>query len=230
MKSLTILLSLFSFLSCISAPMDNQLSSAEKKDGWKMLFNGQDMSQWRNFKKQEVNPKWQVKDGSMVLNAKGGGDIMTKDQYENFDFRMEWNISEGGNSGIFILADEKGKKIYSHAPEIQILDNEKHSDRKKPNHRSGSLYDMITSSPESHKKAGEWNQVRIKLNKGQLQVWQNEVQTADILIGSDKWNELVGQSKFKSWKGFAKNKKGHLGLQDHGNLVSFKNIKIKALD
>ncbi|WDE99218.1 DUF1080 domain-containing protein [Lentisphaera profundi] len=225
-----VIISFFFFIMTINTfAQDNILSSDEKNDGWKLLFNGSDMNQWRNFKKQDINPKWQVKEGSMILTGKGGGDIMTKDQYENFDFRMEWKISEGGNSGIFILADEKGKKIYSHAPEIQILDNEKHSDRKKPNHRSGSLYDMITSPAESHKKAGEWNQVRIKLNKGQLQVWQNEVQTVDILIGSDKWNELVGKSKFKSWKGFAKTKKGHLGLQDHNDKVSFKNLKIKEL-
>jgi hypothetical protein len=230
MKSITLLLSLFSFLSCISAPTDNQLSSAEKSDGWKSLFNGQDMSQWRNFKKQDVNPKWHVKDGSMVLMGRGGGDIMTKEQYKNFDFRLEWKISEAGNSGIFILADEKGKKIYSHAPEIQILDNEKHNDRKKENHRSGSLYDMITSPANSQKKAGEWNQVRILLNKGHLQVWQNQVQTVDIKIGSEKWAEVLGKSKFAKWKGFGINKEGHLGLQDHGDLVSFKNIKIKVLD
>jgi hypothetical protein len=213
--------------SCTSAQIvDNTLSKDEAQEGWELLFNGQDMNAWRNFKKQDINPKWIIENGTMKLTGRGGGDIMTKNQYENFDFRLEWKISEAGNSGIFILADEKGKKIYSHAPEIQILDNEKHNDRKKPNHRSGSLYDMITSPAESHKKAGEWNQVRILLNKGQLQVWQNEIQTVDILIGSDKWNELLGKSKFKSWKGFAKNKKGHLGLQDHADVVWFKNLKV----
>lgn len=140
--------------SCTSAPTpDNTLSKAEAKEGWELLFNGQDMNHWRNFKKQDVNEKWIVENGAIKLTGRGGGDIMTKKQYENFDFRLQWKISEAGNSGIFILADEKGKRIYSHAPEIQILDNEKHSDRKKPNHRSGSLYDMITSPAESHKKS-----------------------------------------------------------------------------
>ena len=154
---------------------------------------------------------------------------MTKKQYEDFDFRMEWKISEGGNSGIFILADELGKKIYSHAPEIQILDNERHKDKQFPSHRSGSLYDMIVAKPESQKKAGEWNQVRILLNKGHLQVWQNAVLTVDIVIGSEKWNELKGKSKFKNWKGFGENKKGHIGLQDHNDVVFFKNLKIREL-
>ena len=216
--------------SCTSAPTpDNTLSKSEAKEGWELLFNGDDMNEWRNFKQKGTNPKWVIEDGTMKLTGPGGGDIMTKKQYENFDFRMEWKISEAGNSGIFILADEKGKRIYSHAPEIQILDNEKHNDRKKPNHRSGSLYDMITAPAESQKKAGEWNQVRIQLNKGHLQVWQNGVQTVDVVINSDEWKKLVANSKFKNWKGFGQNKKGHLGLQDHQDVVWFKNLKVLEL-
>ena len=219
------------FISGMLFAGDNELTSEEKSDGWKLLFDGKSMDQWKNFKKDSVSPKWQIKEGAMVLTGKGGGDIMTKKSYKNFDFKMEWKICEGGNSGIFILADEKGKRIYSHAPEIQILDNERHSDRKKENHRSGSLYDMITSPPESHKKAGEWNQVRILLKDKHLKVWQNGVQTVDIVIDSDKWKELVGKSKFKNWKGFGANvgTGGALGLQDNGDVVSFKNLKIKEL-
>ena len=216
-------------LACASIAADNTLSDAEKGDGWKLLFDGKSMDQWKNFKKDSISDKWIVKDGMMTLTAKGGGDIMTKKIYKNFDFKLEWKISEKGNSGIFILADEKGKRIYSHAPEIQILDNERHSDRKKANHRSGSLYDMITSPAESHKKAGEWNQVRILLKDKHLKVWQNGIVTAEVTIGSSKWKELVGASKFKNWKGFAAGDAGALGLQDHGDVVSFKNLKIKEL-
>ena len=219
----------FFLLACASIAGDNTLTDQEKSDGWKLLFDGKSMDQWKNFKKDDVSDKWKIQDGCMVLTAKGGGDIMTKKVYKNFDFKLDWKISEVGNSGIFILADEKGKRIYSHAPEIQILDNERHKDRQKPNHRSGSLYDMITSPPESHKKAGEWNQVRILLKDKHLKVWQNGVQTVDIVIDSDKWKELVGASKFKNWKGFAANEAGALGLQDHGDVVHFKNLKIKEL-
>jgi len=219
----------FFMFACASIAADNTLTDAEKSDGWKLLFDGKSMDQWKNFKKDNISDKWVVKDGCMVLTAKGGGDIMTKKLYKNFDLKLEWKISEKGNSGIFILADEKGKRIYSHAPEIQILDNERHSDRKKPNHRSGSLYDMITSPAESHKKAGEWNQVRILLNNKNLKVWQNGVVTAEVTIGSTKWKELVAASKFKNWAGFGVNDAGAIGLQDHGDVVSFKNIKIKEL-
>ena len=231
MKLLALFLCLFSLLACASTPLeDNTLSKKEKTAGWELLFNGKDMSQWRNFKKQSINSKWQIAENSMSLNSRGGGDLISNKQYENFEFKLEWKISKNGNSGIFILADEKGKKVYSHAPEIQILDNEGHRDKKIPNHRSGSLYDMIEAPAASQKKAGEWNKLRIQLDKRHLQVWQNEVKTVDIVIGSEKWNKALAGSKFKDWKGFAKNSKGHLGLQDHGNVVFYKNLKIREIN
>jgi hypothetical protein len=216
--------------SCTSAPQDNNLTAQEKSDGWQSLFNGNDMAMWRNFKQEKVNEKWIIEDGQMILTGKGGGDILTKEKYTNFELKLDWKVSENGNSGIFILADETGKKIYSHAPEIQILDNERHKDRQKPNHRSGSLYDMITSPAISHKVAGEWNQVKISFKDSHLKVWQNNILTAEVTIGSKKWKELLAASKFKNWKGFAEGKSGHIGLQDHGDRVSFKNLKIKKLD
>ena len=127
------------------------------------------MDQWRNFKKTDLSSEWVVENGVMTLAGQGGGDILTKKTYKNFDLRLEWQISKAGNSGIFILVDEEGDKIYSHAPEIQILDNERHSDNKIDSHLSGSLYDMMASHSSSHKPAGEWNQVRIVFQL--LRVW-----------------------------------------------------------
>mgnify|MGYP000085433223 CR=1 FL=1 len=208
---------------------DNTLTDDEKSQGWTLLFNGKDMSQWRNFKKHDINEKWQVNNGVMQLTGAGGGDILTHDIYQNFDLRLEWKIANAGNSGIFILADETGNQIYSHAIEIQILDNKRHADNKIDSHLSGSIYDMIASPVESRRPAGLWNQVRILLNQKQLTVWQNNIQTADIKIGGEQWQDLVAKSKFKDWQGFAKANIGHIGLQDHGDIVSFKNIKIKTL-
>ena len=125
--------------------------------------------------------------------------------------------------------NETGNTIYAQAPEIQILDNERHPDNKLPSHRSGSLYDMIASPPASHKIAGQWNQLTIRLQQDQLNVWQNGVQTAAIKIGDSRWQQLLSTSKFATWPGFAATKKGHIGLQDHGDTVWFKNIKIKEL-
>jgi len=208
---------------------DNSLSETEKAQGWQLLFNGKDMSQWRNFKKPDLDSKWIVENGTMKLTAKGGGDILTKKSYKNFDLKLEWNISKAGNSGIFIMADETGEKIYSHAPEVQILDNERHPDNKFDSHQSGSLYDMIASPKNSHKPAGQWNQVRILLNNKALKVWQNNVKTVDIMIGNKEWQSLLAKSKFKDWQGFGLTNVGHIGLQDHSDPVSFKNIKIKIL-
>jgi len=221
------LLLAFSSFSALAA--DNQLSAEEQRNGWQLLFDGKDMSKWRNFKQQGLSEQWVIEDGTMKLNGKGGGDILTKAQYQNFDLKLEWKISEIGNSGIFILADEKGQQIYSHAPEIQILDNERHSDNKLASHLSGSLYDLIASPAASHKKAGEWNQVRVLLQDNQLTIWQNGVQTASIKIQSPKWQQLVAESKFANWPGFAAQSSGHIGLQDHGDVVWFKNLKIKEL-
>ncbi|EGM76979.1 protein of unknown function (DUF1080) [Rheinheimera sp. A13L] len=226
-------LAAFTLISAMSLPAfaaDNQLTAQEKAEGWQLLFNGADMSQWRTFKQPTVNEKWQIEDSAIALTAGGGGDLISKKSYSNFELTLDWKISEVGNSGILILADEKGKYIYSHAPEIQILDNERHPDNKLDTHLSGSLYDMIASPVASHKKAGEWNTTKIRLEHSALTVWQNDVQTAKVTIGSDEWNSLIANSKFASWPGFAKAKAGHIGLQDHGDKVWFKNIKIKELN
>ena len=214
---------------------DNTLTEKEKKRGWQLLFDGNDMSQWRNFKKEGLSPKWVVEDGTMKLTGGEGGDILTRKTFRNFELRLEWNISEGGNSGIFILVDEEGERIYSHAPEIQILDNERHSDKEIDSHRSGSLFDMVVSHPSSHKPAGEWNKVRILFVDGFLQVWQNRVQTVNITIGDSTWNTLFKNSKFGDesnsvFDGFAESTSGHIGLQDHGDPVAFRNIRIRELD
>ncbi len=217
-------------LSLSALAADNQLSHEEQAQGWQLLFNGKDMSQWRNFKQINLSDKWQIVDGAMKLTAAGGGDILTKQQFQNFELLLDWKISEAGNSGIFVLANETGNMIYSNAPEIQILDNERHPDNKLENHLSGSLYDMIASPSSSHQKAGEWNTVKIRLHNSELTVWQNGVQTAQVTIDSPEWQKLLVASKFATWQGFAKAKSGHIGLQDHGDQVWFKNIKIKELN
>lgn len=221
---------MFSVLCLPTFAADNQLTAEQKAEGWQLLFNGKDLSQWRSFKQPVVHEKWQIEDGAITLTAGGGGDLISKKSYKNFELTLDWKIAEAGNSGILILADEKGKYIYSHAPEIQILDNERHPDNKLDTHLSGSLYDLMASPVASHKKAGQWNSTKIRLENSALTVWQNEVQTAQVTIGSAEWNSLIAKSKFASWPGFAKATEGHLGLQDHGDQVWFKNIKIKELN
>ncbi len=217
------------FLTFPTLAADNQLTAEEQAQGWQLLFNGNDMSQWRNYQQPTLNSGWQIEEGAMKLASQGAGDIVSKASYQNFELKLDWKIALGGNSGIFIGVDETGYKIYSHAPEIQILDNERHPDNKLESHRSGSLYDMIASPKSSHKAAGEWNQVQISLKQGHLRVIQNGVLTADIQMGSADWQQKVAASKFRDWAGFGVNSKGQIGLQDHGDVVWFKNIKIKEL-
>ena len=211
------------------AAADNALSAEEKGAGWELLFDGESMSQWRNYQRDDIQQQWLVEDGSMVLAGGGGGDLITRKQYQDFDLKLDWKISEGGNSGVFFYADEAPERIYHNAPEIQFLDNERHPDRRLENHRSGSLYDMIASPAESHKIAGEWNSLRIQIASKRLRVWQNDVLTTDIVIGSVQWQKIVEGSKFSAWPGFGKNERGYIGVQDHGDMVFLKNIRIKEL-
>ncbi|MBW8184519.1 3-keto-disaccharide hydrolase [Shewanella nanhaiensis] len=220
---------LLSAVATAGIAADNQLSKKEKEAGWQLLFNGKDMSQWRNFKQQGVNPKWVIDQDSIHLSGGGGGDLLTKQAYKNFELILEWKISRAGNSGIFVLADELGPKIYSHAIEVQILDNQRHADNKIDSHLSGSIYDIQASPPASHRVAGEWNMVRIHMYNNSLSVWQNGILTAEIIVGSEKWNNLVAESKFSTWTGFAQASQGHIGLQDHSDPVWFKNIKLREL-
>jgi hypothetical protein len=214
--------------SAFAKTPDNQLSKEEQSAGWQLLFDGKDMSHWRNFKSETLSPKWTIDNGAMLL-TKGGGDILTKKVYRNFDLQIDWKISTKGNSGIFVLADETGSMIYSHAPEIQIIDNEEHPDNKIDSHLAGSLYDLFAAPTTAHKPANNWNSVRIRMQDKHLQVWQNGISTLSIVIGSTTWNTLVANSKFATWSNFAAAEQGHIGLQDHGDKVWFKNIKIKEL-
>ncbi|MFC3093814.1 DUF1080 domain-containing protein [Alteromonas sediminis] len=223
--SLTAMLSLSSY----ACGADNTLTKEEEEGGWELLFNGEDLGHWRNFKKNSLSEKWVIDNGAMHLSAAGGGDIMTKKRYQNFELKLEWKISKAGNSGIFFLVSEEGKYIYSRAPEVQILDNERHSDNKVDSHLAGSVYGLVASHTRAHKPAGEWNQVVIRLQDRHLQVWQNGVSTASVVIGSSTWKTLVADSKFSTWEGFASAHDGHIGLQDHSDPVWFKNIKIRAL-
>ena len=204
------------------------LSLQVAAEGWQTLFDGADMSSWRNYGKTDIDEDWRVEDGAMVMVG-GGGDLITKEQFEDFELVLEWWVENGGNSGIFFLADESELPIFVHAPEIQILDNERHSDRRQPNRRSGSLYDMIAAPSESQRPAETWNSVRIRLQNSHLQVWQNDVKTVDIRVGGERWLYLEQRSKFADWPGFGENAAGHIGLQDHGDRVAFRNLKIRRL-
>lgn len=215
----------------------NTLTEQEKADGWKLLFDGKTIEHFRNYNKPDapVNDKWTVKDGAMTLTGKGGGDIITKEQYENYDLVLEYKISPGGNSGLMFGVIEQPKKPpYDSGPEVQIQDNVKGSDPQK----AGWLYQLYqppvdekTGKPvDATKPAGEWNELRLKMVGGKGTIHMNGVKYAEFEVGGEDWNARLAKSKFAKWEAFGKSKKGHICLQDHGNEVAFRNVKIKVLD
>jgi hypothetical protein len=215
----------------------NKLTNKEKKDGWVLLFDGETTNGWHGYNKSTIPAIWKVVDGAIMLDPKsrvrgGGGDIVTDQEFENYEFATEWRITEGGNSGIIfnIKEDKKYPNSYTTGIEMQVLDNIKASDNKKPNHLAGLLYDL-SGTPElsKPKPIGEWNKVRIIQKNGHLTFYFNDVKTLDIQQGSEEWKALVANSKFKTWKDFAATPKGKIGFQDHGHEVAFRNVKIKAL-
>jgi hypothetical protein len=208
--------------------------AASGDSGWINLFDGTSLDRWHAFGQTSAG-KWSVDSSAIHLNsaAKGAdGDLISNDSFANFDLKLDWKISKAGNSGIlFYVQDDKSKygDTYKTGPEMQVLDDERHEDRKKPSHRAGSLYDMIQATPGAVKPAEQWNTAEIVSNNGKLDFYLNGVHVVDTTIFDDAWNKMVASSKFKEWPAFGTFKSGHIALQDHGNDVWYKNIMIKKL-
>jgi hypothetical protein len=153
------------------------------------------------------------------------------DEFENFELALRWKIQPCGNSGIMfnVLETDSVEYAWNTGPEMQVLDNECHPDAKIVKHRAGDLYDMITSSKETVKPAGEWNNVRIISDHGQVAFWLNGENIVSFAIDNPEWDTLIANSKFKDMQGFGKANKGHISLQDHGDKVWYRNIKIREI-
>jgi hypothetical protein len=213
-----------------SATADNTLTAKEKADGWKLLFDGKTTTGWRVYQKQGTPEGWKAVDGVLTRVDKEG-DLITADQYENFELTIDWKIPEGANSGIFFHGVEKdGAPIYYSAPEYQLLDDDKHPDGKNgPTHQCGANYDLIAPSKKLCKPVGEWNTTRIVVHGPHVEHWLNGEKIVEYELWSDAWKELVAKSKFAKWPDYGIAKKGYIGLQEHGFKVEFKNIKVKVL-
>jgi len=195
------------------------------------LFDGKTTNGWHAYL-QKGPGAWSAVDGTLRVDPKAAnqGDLVTDKEYENYELSLEWKIAEGGNSGIIfgVHEDPSFDATYLTGIEMQILDDKGAEDNKLATHRAGALYDLEAPSHPA-KPAGEWNKVTIKKLNGHLTFWLNGQTIIDIQIGSPEWTKLLNQSKFKTWKGFAAYPKGHIALQDHGGVVSFKDITIKEL-
>lgn len=213
----------------------------EADDGWVSLFDGKTTTGWRGYDKPTFPAEgWEVVDGTLHCIASGtgeagnGGDIIYDKKFKNFELSLEWKIGEGGNSGIFILAQEiPGEPIYKSSPEFQLLDNDKHPDAKlgvNGNRMASSLYDLIPAVPQNTKPAGEWNQAGILCYDGTVVFKSNGANVVEFHLWTDDWKKMVSESKFKDWEWFLNTAhEGYIGLQDHGSDVWFRNIKIKEM-
>jgi hypothetical protein len=207
---------------------------------WISLFDGRYIGKWHVYGKNLPGGAWNtdsscihlkpgLKNGYQTL---GGGDLTTNDTFSNFDLKMEWKIGKKANSGIIIFVQEdiaKYKETWNTGPEIQICDKDSNEDAHSQKHEAGDLYDLIESRVMSAKPALEWNQVEIVSNDRRLDVYLNDVHIISTVLWDEHWNKLIAESKFRTMPGFGSYRSGHIALQDHGEEVWFRNIKIKNI-
>lgn len=214
--------------------MTNALTPEEEAEGWQLLFDGESLDGWRGFKRSDVPAGWTVDDGAIHFTGEApegeGGDIITEDQYDSFELALEWKVAEAGNSGIFYHVDEDHDYPWESGPEMQVLDNAGHPDAANgPTRQAGANYDMHAPARDASNPAGEWNAVRIVVDGPHVEHWMNGEKILEFEQWSDAWKEQVQNSKWKDYPDYGLNETGHIGLQDHGDPVWFRNIKIRPI-
>lgn len=231
MKAVVCLLFAFASWSC-----SNTSEESNAAESWIELFNGSDLSQYRIFGFPDANmDRWSAKDGTLNLAAREEGSkskvdlIITEKPVGDFEFSYEWNISAGGNGGIFYMVKDglKYAKPWHTGLEMQLLDNAGHEEGAIETHRSGDLYDLISSDKDTTKPAGEWNHSRIVRKGKVVEQWMNGNLAVSFTIGSEQWNQLVSKSKYAEWPEFGKIDRGHIILQDHGDQIAFRNLRLR---
>jgi hypothetical protein len=217
----------------------NTLTPEEQRAGWQQLFNGRDMAGWHTYGRDRAGAAWKVEDSALYLDAPNkarwqpgdGGDLLTDEAFENFELRLDWKVSVAGNSGVFVHVQEEPGTFpftWQSGIEVQVIDNNQHPDGRFQKHRAGDLYDLVAAK-EAARPAGAWNQMVIRVEGERIRVHLNGQDVLSATLWDGSWEGLIAASKFRDYKGFGRFRKGRIALQDHGDAVWYRNIRIRRL-
>lgn len=202
--------------------------AAQPASEWVSLFDGKTLTHWRGFKMATVPDGWRVVDGA-ITRVGDGTDLVSREQYRNFEFEFEWKVPPGGNSGIMFRVTEELERTYHSGPEYQILDDARHADGKNPLTSAGSNYALHARSRAASRPVGEWNQGRLVVNGNNVQHWLNGEKVVEYTLGTPEWTALVKGSKFNEWPRYGREPQGHIVIQDHGDRVQFRHLRVRRL-
>lgn len=206
-------------------PPSNTLTEAEQAAGWKLLFDGTTTKGWRGYRQKDAPAGWRAKDGALVREEKGG-DLITADEFADFELVLDWKVSPGANSGVFYRATEGTKHLHENAPEYEIRDGGFWTDNPYTN---GANYALHPPTKDAARPVGEWNRARIVARGNAVEHWLNGVKVVAYELGSDDWKKRVAETHVKDWAGYGSAARGHIGLQDYNKPVWFRNIKLRPL-
>ena len=205
----------------------NRLTAEEEEAGWRLLFDGT-LDSWRGYRREDAPGGWSAVGGSLALTpGADGGTLITRERFADFELALEWKVAEGGNSGVFYRATEAERAPYWTGPELQVLDNAGHPDGRAPETSAGANYGLHAPVEDVTRPAGEWNEVRIVVRGARVEHWMNGVRIVRYELWTDEWRAAVAATKFAEWAGYGMAEEGHIGLQDHGDPVWYRNIKIR---
>ncbi len=224
--------SLFAFhlalLSSLAVFADtNKLTPEEQAAGWKLLFDGRSLAGWQNFRKTGVPQGWEAIDGALVRCSQGG-DIVTVAEFQDFELALEWRIPRAANSGVFFHVEDAGSYVWESGPEMQVLDNDAHPDGKNPLTSAGSNYALHAPERDLTRPVGMWNEARLIVKGPHVEHWLNGEKTIEYELWAPEWKSAVAASKFAAMPRYGQAKTGRIALQDHGDRVEFRNVKLRA--
>lgn len=209
-------------------PVDG-LAAGQEEAGWILLSDGS-LDAWRGYRREDVPGGWSAADGAIDFAPGGeGGSIITRDRFGDFELAFEWRVEERGNSGVFYKVTEAERAPYWTGPEYQILDNAGHPDGRQPVTSAGANYALHAPLRDLTRPVGDWNQGRIVVRGPRVEHWLNGVRIVEYELWTDEWRALVADTKFSEWPGYGMAAEGHIGLQDHGDPVWYRNVRIRRL-